>query len=92
MVRCAGLEINGSAKNERVGILTFGGSFSDSGTKSDDVLICAGSIGGENIGTTASGGNRLVVGAVVGAEAVAVAGIIRRNSGGALGNSEGGDS
>ena len=52
----------------------------------------AGGVGGENIGTTASGRNRLVVGAVVGAEAVAVAGVIRGDSGGALGDSKGRDS
>ena len=92
MVRCAGLEINGSAKNERVGILTLGGGFFDAGTEGDDMLVRAGGIGGKNVGTTASGGNRLVVGAVVGAEAVAVAGISGGDSGGALGNSEGRDS
>ena len=92
VVWCAGFEVNGSAKDERVGIITLGSGFSNTGTKSDDVLICAGSIGGENIGTTASGGNRLVVGAVVGTEAVAVAGVIRGDSGGALGDGEGRDS
>lgn len=56
------------------------------------MLVRAGGIGGKNVGATASGGNRLVVGAVVGAEAVAVAGVIRGNSGRTLGDGEGGDS
>ena len=92
MVRCAGFEVNGSAKNERVGILTFRGVCGNASTKSNNVLVRAGCIGGKNVGATASGRNRLVVGAVVGAEAVAVAGISGGNSGGALGNSEGRDS
>ena len=92
MVRCAGLEVNGSAKNECVGILTLEGGFFDAGAEGDDVLVRAGGVGGINNGATAGGGNRLVVGAVVGAEAVAVAGVIRGDSGGAFGDGESGDS
>ena len=55
------------------------------------MLVCAGGIGGENVGATASGRNRLVIRTIIGTKTVTIAGVGGGYSSRTLGNGEGWD-